>query len=115
MNTTIAADEYSLGAVSVRHPTADRNEHRERQQIAGDRQIELSGSSLSDAAMDGSAVVITAPSNWCMNCAQPTMSGTMVEVREAVMGGGVLEFPEIRSERIMVYEPLSLLCVCIPQ
>jgi hypothetical protein len=27
--------------------------------------------------MDGSAVAMTAPSNWCMNWAPPTISGTM--------------------------------------
>jgi hypothetical protein len=33
-----------------------------------------------------------------MNCAQPMISGTMVEVREAVMGHNALEIPEIRFE-----------------
>src|SRR5688572_10430640 len=31
--------------------------------------------------MTGTATVITAPSNWCMNCAQPMISGTMAEER----------------------------------
>src|SRR5262245_7306106 len=31
--------------------------------------------------MTGNAVVIIVPSNWCMNWAQPTISGTMTEKR----------------------------------
>ena len=32
--------------------------------------------------MTGNAVVIIVPSNWCMNWAQPTISGTMTEKRD---------------------------------
>ena len=46
----------------------------------------MSGSSLSETAITGSAVVIIVPSNWCMNCAQPTISGTMTEKRGGVGG-----------------------------
>src|SRR5690348_9579167 len=48
--------------------------------------LRRTGSSLSDSAMDGRAVAITAPSNWCMNCAQPTIRGAMIELREPAEG-----------------------------
>src|SRR5918996_6459834 len=43
--------------------------------------LSLSGSPFSDTAITGNAIMIMVPSNWCMNWAQPTISGTMTEKR----------------------------------
>ena len=73
--------------------------------------LSLSGSSFSDTAMTGKAVVIIVPSNWCMNCAQPTMSGTMTEKRdgdgEAI--GTVLQDARRPRKRILEHGQRHLL------